>query len=232
MMKKRGAGNVEFILSFMLFISFTVAALYFFNPVRGVQNLESSKNYVVNTIIANTSVSLEAYSIIISASSNILSIEVSLPESKIPIGKNVRVVDYYGNVLSSNRNGNQVCFTRENDEKFATIYFSEDLKGDSAPCAGSADYQVASSISSKVLSEKRIMQLNNSYYGDYSSLKEQFNIPANMDFSFSFEFQNGKVISVERNAPLRKEVFSETKIKEILKEDGTSEFGYLTVRVW
>lgn len=229
-MKKGGAGNVEFILSFVLFISFTMAALYFFNPIQNVQNLEASKNYVANAIVENTSVELDAYSIIISDSSDAQGIKVSL--SGVDAKKKVRVVDYYGSTIDSKRNNDQVCFKRVNDENFATIYFSEDIEGSEGACGGNPDYKVGSSINSKVISEKRILQLKDSYYGDYSSLKELFNIPKNLDFSFSLEFPDGEIISAETNILLRREVFSDTKIKEILREDGTTLFGYLTVKVW
>ncbi|HLF54051.1 MAG TPA: hypothetical protein VI544_02630 [Candidatus Nanoarchaeia archaeon] len=229
-MKKRGAGNVEFILSFILFISFTMAALYFFNPIQNTQNLESSKNYVINVIIENTSVELDTYSIIIHDSSDAQSIEVSL--SEIDAGKKVRVVDYYGSTMDSKRDDGQICFKRVNDENFATIYFSEDIDGSEGACGGNPDYKMGSSINSKVISEKRILQLKNAYYKDYSSLKSLFNIPKNLDFSFSFEFPNGEIISAETDVLLRREVFSDTKTKEILREDGTTLFGYLTVKVW
>ena len=230
-MKKKGAGNIEFILAFILFVSFTAAAIYFFNPTKNVQNLESARGYVTNILLENVSVELDSYSVIIDASDNVNDLKVSI--SDIASDKNVRVVNYSGNEMSSKRHSNNVCFTRDNEEKFVTLYFSEDLDdgGDEA-CSRSTDSRIASSMSTRVISEKRFRQLKENYNASYSSLKEHFNIPAGMDFSFSLEFPGDETISAEKAVPLRREVFSDTEIKEILRNSGNLTFGYLTVKVW
>ena len=230
-MIKRGAGNIEFILSFILFISFTAAALYFFNPVRELKSGEASRDYVINTIIKNTSVDLDSYSIVINtADLSKKDFNVNIPG--ISSQKNAKVVDYYGAILDSKRGGENVCFTRNNGENFSTIYLSDDIDENNGACSGSTDYTLASSSSNRVISEKKVMQLREAYYANYSLLKKQLDVPEGFEFSFSLEFSNGENITVERSGPLRGEIFSNTKIKEVLRKRGTSQFGYLTVRVW
>ncbi len=232
-MKKRGSSNIEFILAFILFVSFTAAAIYFFNPTKSTQSLEAARGYVTNILIENASVELETYSAIITAPDNEHDIKISLPG--VASNKNVRVVDYYGNEIESERDldRDRVCLTRNNQENFINIYFSEDIEGETGSCGGSTENnRIASSITSKVLSEKRILKLNESYYAEYSSIANNFNIPSGMDFSFSLEFPEGKIISAEKKVSLGREVFSDTQLKEVLREDGTLAFGYLTVKVW
>src|SRR3989304_2986153 len=148
-MKKRGAGNVEFILAFVLFISFTAAALYFLNPIRDVRSMQSSLNYVVGAITSNTSVQLDLYSIVITAPKAEQSIKIAIPG--IQPNENVRATDYYGKKMSSIRNG----------ENFSILYLSEDISGETGACTGPINYyKIASFTQEKIISEKRFLKLN------------------------------------------------------------------------
>ncbi len=222
-MNRKGAGNIEFILSFILFVSFVVSALYFFNPTKNVQTMEVSKEFIVNAVLKNASVELDSYSVYVPSKGQV---DVALGEP----GKIARVEDYYGNKIPSARTGDGVCF---GGVDFAVVHFSEDFREGSASCSGgSSEYTIASSLREEVISEARLLALNRTYYEAYADLKKGLDIPSGMDFSFTLEFQNGQKVSAERGVPLRAEVFSETMLKEIIKTDGNSEFAYLTVKAW
>lgn len=230
-MNRKGAGNIEFILAFILFVSFVVSALYFFNPTRSSQTLGVSKDFIVSAVVDRASVSLDSYSVFVDAPAGIK--EVSVEISGIESGKMARVEDYYGKELASKRTSGGVCFERDNLEDFVIVHFSEDFGAGTADCgAGWGGYTIASSVHEKVLSEKKLVALNDSYYNDYDNLKKQMDIPLGMDFSFELEFQNGEKLVSERSRPLRAEVFAETMLGEVIRADGSSEFAYLTVKAW
>lgn len=227
-MRKRGAGNIEFVLAFILFISFIVSAIYFFNPVRSTEVLQSSMTYTLNEIMRNTSVSVDYYSVKVAPKEGVTAVEIK----GVDTAKNVRVESYEGRVLPSRRDGNLVHFEKTN-ETFVIVQFSEDFEESSFGATGTlGSYKVASFVSSSLISEKRFARIKEVYESDYSSLKEQRSIPSGIDFSFRLDFANGDSIAAETNAPLRVEVFSETRIREVLKKDGTSEFAYLTAKIW
>lgn len=230
-MNKKGAGNIEFILAFLLFISFTAATIYFFNPVKSKTSLESSVDYVFNEIVRNASVEIDSYSIVI-REMNINNINITI--SGIASNKKVLAFDYDGNSMRAERNGDVVCIEK-NNKNFSTLYFSEDIneKPVQSDCLLTTNYKISSSLTSDILSERRIRDLSSLYSSNYNQLKEQFNIPANLEFSFSFVFPN-ELDKIEggRKAPLRAEVFSTSKAKEILRENGDVQFGSLTVSVW
>ena len=73
--------------------------------------------------------------------------------------------------------------------------------------------------------------MKNEYDSSYSSLKTKLNIPNGIDFSFSLDFPTYSIIA-ERDKPLRAEIFSETKLKEVLKTNGAFEFAYITSKIW
>lgn len=228
-MNRKGASNIEFVLSFILFAGFVVSALYFFNPTTSSKSMTVSGDYASNEIIKNTSVELSSYSVVVSSSE--IDIMISLPGADG--GKGVKVEDYNGRQVPSKRYGDEICVMRESSSQtFLVMRFSEDIQGISGPCTGGTGYEIASSTTDSVISEKRIKKLNEMYNRDYAALKKQLDMPENIDFSFSLVFSNGDTISAERNKPARAEVFSQTKIEEILMEDGTSQFGRLTVSIW
>jgi hypothetical protein len=228
-MEKRGASNIEFILAFMLFAGFLVTILYLYNPTKDLSAMESSRDYVMNKIIKNTSVELDSYSIVITETTGNIQINIE----GIDPTKKVGAVDYYGKPMTAVRSGDNICLART-AENFATLYFSEDLDEIIGGCSSpsSISYRIASSITSGVISEKRLLQLKDFYSSDYSSLKEQLDIPESVEFSFVLEFPDGETINAERTGPLSGEVFSETKLREVLRKDGSSIFGYLTVQIW
>lgn len=241
-MQKRGLSNIEFILSFVLFVGFVIAALYFFNPVRDVKVLESSKSYVIGELTRNTTIELDSYSVKImpaadaSRSTSEGVIAVNIPG--IASAKNVRVEDYYGNKINSSRAGDNVYFnieTGKNTVNFTIIKFSEDFIAGNVsgrPLPDARYYKIASSSTSNVMSEKRLRQMNDIYYNDYLLLKKQLGIPTEVDFAFELEFPNGYKISATRDIPVRAEVFAENNIKEVLREDGTTEFANFMVKIW
>jgi hypothetical protein len=237
-MQKRGLSNIEFILSFVLFIGFVMAALYFFNPVRDVKVLESSKSYVIGELTRNVTVELDSYSIKImpdASPSNDGVIAVNI--LGIDPAKNVSMEDYYGKRMDSLREGDRIYIkvgTGSNMINFTIVKFSEDFTAGTVSEKPAPDkyYKIASSSAEEVISEKRLLQLNDSYYNDYLLLKKQLGIPTEVDFAFELEFPNGYKISAARDIPLRAEVFAETQIKEILRKDGTTEFANFMVRIW
>jgi hypothetical protein len=234
-MHKKGVSSLEFILSFVLFAGFTIAALYFFNPVGNLKNMDYSRDYTINKVISNTSVELNTYSIVIPI--GVSDTVISLPD--IAPGKNMHAVNYLGERIKSLKEINDFCFDRvKSDERFITLYFSEDIAGiqDLSSCISPPDpskYQISSSLTERVISENRTLSLNKTYWEDYSSLKTQLGIPNDVDFSFKLEFSATDYISAEKPlSDVTREIFSETNRMEVLRTNGIPQFGQLTVRVW
>ncbi|MBU0976833.1 MAG: hypothetical protein KKD18_00270, partial [Nanoarchaeota archaeon] len=95
-------------------------------------------------------------------------------------------------------------------------------------------YRLGSSEKRAMISAKKFKLLNYSYYADYRDLKSQenFNLPDRADFGFSLMFDNGDGIVAENTIPADFEVFSDSKRVEVLREDGSTVFADLVVKVW
>lgn len=231
-MKKRGVGNVEFILSFVLFITFVFIAIYFFNPTKDTQTMGTSKYYVFNQIIKNVTIDMNSFSVKTSPKlSGEEIIAVYLPG--IPPGEYSRAESYRGQVFPSERSGD-IVYVNRGDEQFIIIKFSKEYAGTIVPHRppNPEKYRIGSSISTQIVSEKNILYLNSSYFKDYQKLKNELAIPDKTDFSFALLFGGNDSIVAENSLPLKTELYTETSRVEVLRKDGTSTFAELRVRIW
>jgi hypothetical protein len=230
-MNKKKADHIEIILAFIIFISFILFALYFFNPSSD-RSVDSSLSFTFNEIERNISTELKTYSVklnIDKIGGPIVAVEIDEEN-----GKNVIVENYYGKKLDSSKSGDKVWIKHEN-YNFTFIKLSEDIsvsnKFNSVLDVKKEEYNISSVISDKLISEKRVIELNRSYYSDYERLKAFFNIPRNSNFAFILEFDGKKIIG-EKNIPSSLDVYSDNKRVKILNKDGGTSFGYLTIKIW
>ena len=225
---KKGASHVEFIISLTMFLVFVSAALFFFTPKISTTSIdEIAKDNFVN--IENfLKTEIQKYGVKI----NNQDLEIMTIELDNLIG-NERIENLNGQKLESGKQGD-IVFFRHNEEELIYILLSEDFLGGSlsgSPSQNSEKYEIASYIVEKPLSIKKASDMKDLYEEDYNSLKNNIGIPSRVDFGFSVLIQEQE-IKAELGNSEGKEIRSMTKRLEILKEDGSREFGTLTVKVW
>ena len=236
-MEKRGLSHVEVILSFILFIVAVGFALYFFSPSDYNRLSKVSLEYGFREILENTSVEVESYSVkIIGGGGFPLSGVVMIDISGLDTNWKVRAEKDTREVLPSARTENKIFIsnTAWNNGDFIYIRFSEDFVAYAPPPATEENTgfdEIASSETEEVISEKRFLELNKTYYSNYLNLKKEFNLPDRVEIGFSLVLSD-KEISAEKNVPAGLEVFSEKRRVEVLKNTGEMEFADLIVRVW
>ncbi len=227
-MKKRGVSHIEIILSFILFISIVFLVLYFFNPGKTQRLVQSSITFAESEISGNISAVLDTYSVKIASKAGSI-VGVEIPSG----GKKARVEDYQGNKLASSHSGNMVSFDRSGRD-IVLIKFSEDFEEDNTVPAQTLDptlYQILSSNSEKVLSEKRALGLNKSYFADYKSVQENLKLTG-MDFAFALIFSPNDQIIAQNSLPRSIDVLSTIKRKSVIRTDGSSAFADFGVKIW
>ncbi len=246
-MQKRGFSHIEVISAFIIFIGALIFALYFFSPLHSNKLTDSSLGYAFDEIEQNISTELLVYSIILNNTEirkyhggNVerINIEIENPENE-----EVRVENYSGSVLSSKKSagglGKSIVSIQWTDNNLASdiviIKLNEDFIAHPNPPQGnlppSGDYyKISSANAEKIISEKKALNLNNTYYSNYDALKEGFNLKK-VDFGFIVIVSPSEIITATKSKP-RGEVFSENRRKEILKFDGELVYGDLVVSVW
>lgn len=246
-MLKRAVGNIEMIMSFLLFIGFLFVSLYFFTPGGGNNRLvDSSLDYALREIVQNTSIDLLTYSIKINdvaigigGNPQVITIEFPPEVMSIPDNYNVTAETYDGKKVQVNRDSidKSKIYLSWAGNKFVLIRFAEDFSSDSPlPTAAPLNtdyYTIASSSSRKIISEKKMLGLNNSYYSDYSSLKNSLNIPNQVDIGFNLKYDDGTMINAGRYIPNGLNVYSTLVHRETtLQKTNSLNYGDLSVQIW
>ncbi|MEI6732091.1 MAG: hypothetical protein WCK90_05450 [archaeon] len=227
-MNKRGSGNIEVLMAFVLFIGAVIVALYLLNPAKSANLEETSMNYAFGAIKNISFSEVESYSVKIMSSENRVSIAL-LPTN--PTNDLVSVEDYYGDMKSSYANGGIITFDKPSNN-FTIIRFSHNIDSSSTPITGtSAPYELSSSVTEDIVSESKFLAMNQTYYSDYESVKSSLKILASMEFSARM-YLPGKEILMTREIPQNRNVVSRNERMRVLRSDGSIVFGNLEVSMW
>lgn len=235
-MNKRGSGHVDVILGFIIFILAILLAVYYFKPISSERIEESSLNYLIDKVYKNISTILEEYPVSIIKSnlpgSQIISFDLS---RSIRNNENLAVKDEDGNFLDYDANPDKINVDWKGSD-FILFDISEDLKDSSKNLdsvkINESYYRIGLARTEKIISEKRVLELNRSYHLSYLEIKKYFNLPGNINFGFSLDLSDGNKIEsfIFRNE--RGEVFSQRQSIDMLNASGYKKQGELIVEIW
>ncbi len=231
-MIKRGLSHIEFIISFVIFIGFILFAFVFFNPLQSERTLKSSMDYAWIEVARETQEKIEFYSV--SINSSVLEDKVAIKISGIPSGYNSSVEDVDGNFVESYFDQDGVNFDRRG-KNFFRIKYSPIFQNGQNVIAGSKlngnEYYISSSNSEKIYFEKLFLELNKSYFSDYSSLKKKINLPNRVDFGFVVKFKDYEIVAL-KEIPEGLEVLSKSDRIEVIRNQNLREYAEVRVLVW
>ncbi len=234
---QRGAGHVEFIISFLLFILVVSLFLLFINPVESDSVFKTSLKSISESILKNVSSSVEIYGVKINKDNP----EITSPVVAIDVGPNslstseVSAKNLVGEILGSQRIGDEV-YVEASSEEFVFFMFgfkeNPEIVVNDFPDHNEDFYRIGSVHGAKVIFEKDLLRLVEDYNSDYDKLKNSLNIPQGVDFSFSIDFGNGEIVEAKQNIPLRLNVFSDVFRKEVIRVGGENVFVSIGVSIW
>ncbi len=231
---KRGSSHIEIILAFILFAGFIGFSLYFFSPTNTRRLVDTNLIYAFDEIRKNASVDVDFYSIKINSDTPPTPDKIKIDLGNIEENKKSYVEDIDGGKLDSYKAGQYVNIDRR-DRGFVYLLLSEDIAPDEAidGIFNSKYYTIASSNTKYILSEKRMEDLNKTYYSDYLNLKkERFNLPDRVNFGDELKFNDGTFIKMEKQIPEGLDVYSNSKRIEVIRKNNKIEFADLVVKVW
>ncbi len=228
---KRGSGHIEVIVSFVIFIAAVSFAFYFFNPGNPERVVESSLDYTISSVMKEVSSAVEMYSVKLNKE-GIIGIDL-----EISVGKGVYAQNAKGERVNSSFHNGAVYLDWQGQgiAESATIIVSEELNNSvwtSYPVINENDYVLGSTREDKIASEKKILELNRSYYEDYLGLKKRFNLPNRANFGFIFAFPEGDKIVSESQRPEDSEIFSRGSKVPVLRNNGKISISEFTAEVW
>src|SRR3989344_1592899 len=235
---KKGSGNIEAILAFVLFAGAVGFALYFLSPSRPDRLVESTTDYLFREIEQNTSVGLLKYPVAINSS--LVGTEnytVAVKIEDVFVEKKVLAINLSGARLEAKREGD-LFYVNSVDawagSRFFDLYLLEDVveSSDVDVVDEQTDYySLGVSDSADVISENALNLLKEYYSNNYIELKKEFNIPNRVNFGFNVSFDSGGSVYTSKNIPEGIEVFSSNRAFTFLRTNYKIESGEINVKV-
>ena len=121
----------------------------------------------------------------------------------------------------------KIYYSKENITKKEIINFEECLGIENI----ANEYTPSIALTKQIVFENKLTNLIERYNESYSELKEEFHIPSNTDFSFSFTLVNDTVITTEE-AEVLANVFSGEYLIPYLDAGANTIFGTLKIKIW
>jgi len=254
---KIGAGHVEMVLSFVIFVGFLLFLFYIFNPFDLISNA-SLVDSVFFSMEENLSTEVSSISLSLS-----LEVVGTIADCfKIPdfvdvvedLGCdddiNLIVKDKDGNIMESKSNSPSVSpnfwielsgLTNNNDKRFYTIYCSEEINDGSTISVCNTqitetDYDLGILSNKQVWSRKNLNELASALDSsevEYDRLKDNF-ISKRNDFGFKlWDLDDTSVEELKFGVPTEGvRVDARTIPIDVIEADGTVKKMTLTVLVW
>ncbi|MFH1607843.1 MAG: hypothetical protein ABIA78_01795 [archaeon] len=243
-MKKKGS-HVGVILSFMVFITFVIFLFIIIEPTVIIQkDKQNLLNDLEIELIQKFSADLISLTIITAEDINQPCIELEgLIGTEIEgyiINSHIVVKNESGDIPENVKiEGTSLFIEREDEDNiFFKIYYSEEFdeieQETINPCKKlkEDEYSIKSILLGKEIFESKINKTKQEYEDNYTSLKDELNIPGGSEFGFRFiDKEEGIIIEVEE-----KNVSTSVYVEEIpllyINKEANINSGFIEVKVW
>lgn len=203
---KHGSSHVEMILSFTIFIGFSIFLMSYIQPEKKSSLDESILFSLQSKFFENTTVVMNRTFIIYNKS--------------------------YCNekCKPSSVSGNNIIFEPINETSCAyyILSSSEFSNSNIAECSNNDMYSTGSTKIETFISNKTTNSIVNNYKNNYDELKDSLGVPINVDFAIISE----DYFSIERQIPDLAEVKSNIYTKAVIFSNGTIANKKFIIKIW
>jgi len=153
----------------------------------------------------------------------------SMNKPETLVGESTIALDDLGSV-SSSISSNEILV--EGGKNFVKVYFSNLIQNQNSLSSVECTSITPDSVrKEKVILESQILILISNFSNNYSKLKEQLEVPSNMDFDLYFEYKNGTNLSTIGRDPSA-EVYSKELNLFFLSSSASNDEGKLRIKIW
>ena len=219
---KKSFGNVEIVISLMIFVTFVSFLLIFINPFQKSQDSSQFLGITELKIKENAKINFSYVSLKLTTSSDCFSID------KIKEG-NVVVKNFDGDSVSSGANWDKIGI--DSDEDFYYIYFSDEFESSSYSCSNylnKSEYNLGILNSVQVYSLGKFEELADEYQNSYSSLKDRLGLVN--DFGFKVTGEGVEIDAIKNTNNMQVDAI-ELPI-QVLDDEANLKVVILNVQVW
>ncbi|MFA6023441.1 MAG: hypothetical protein WC781_05120 [Candidatus Pacearchaeota archaeon] len=243
-MNKKGAAHVEIIISATIFIVFLMFLFVLLNPFKKTVSDEVINtayiniNEMVKTNFSSVSINLIEDNELIDKiklkgcfSINTLS-DIDCSENRKIIVKNES-----GSIINSNIIDGKILIEYSEKDRYYTIYCSNEIELHEnginlCQYVESSQYVLGSIRLKEVWSEKKLNLLNETYYNQYTSLKEKV-VPQGTEFSILITDINGNVkFNLLKNVPKGIDVKARQIPIDKINKDANVTKEVLRILIW
>lgn len=225
MRNKKAFSHLEFILSFLIFLTFSAILLIILNPFK-IEKQDVSIGLIERAIRDRIEVNLTTVSfsnIVESSQGNCFWVE------RVVVG-DVVVKNSDGIRIPASSAEGVVNVEDDGSEEFYKIYISKnfDENGRTSKCQHSLGGTLGVPVTRKIFSEEEIKDFNLTYYSTYSSLKNQLGI----DNDFNLKIKASEDYIMEKQIPEGVTTRAKELPIQILNKEGEILPGKFNLVVW
>jgi len=234
MVNKKAQGHVELILSFVIFIGFILAMLFFLIPYKNNNSIQGDLDNAQKILIDNITINYLETSLILEPGVS-LSGDYFVVDNYFSINKNIVVLDEDGNKKNAEVEGGNIKIQGAGDKRYYKLLFSDlfaniVLTGTSQTLQP-AEYEFGILSNSSTVFYDYLLVLNESYYFDYESLKESLNLKN--DFGFVvYDSSNQVVFSALRENRAKAGVASRNIPISVINQNAERLNFLINIRTW
>lgn len=213
MVNKRGSSHLEIIISFVLFVGFSVFLMTYLQPTQQTSLQDSIlfglKNKFFDNITTNVSIAF------VKKGDNATQWSAC---SSLPVCRPSEVSGYY----SVNESFAGTCFYN--------LYVSKEFSPSRLDPCTTSNYTIGFLEVRIVRSNKSLYEINNKYYNNYDALKLDLGVPVSVDFSI--ETKGLETYSMTRQIPDESDVVAGTYREPVLYSNGTIVNQDFIIKIW
>ncbi len=233
--RKKGSGQIEIILSFVIFTGFVVFLFAVF-PVYRTEKSSAGLDSAEKSILDNVSVKIDYFTIAINV---VLGGEDKCICFRETVSGNIIAKDIDGKIFNAEYRSDNVCINGK--EYFFQIYAYDgfaagagvDWTRDCKQLAEPGDYTLGLRKNITMVSYDKLAALKQGYGADYSGLLETFNLPKGENFGFRLvDLKGTEILGAVRSIPQRVEVQARNVPVQAVYSNGEFKFAMLNVLEW
>jgi hypothetical protein len=225
--QKKGTGHIEMLLGFTFFIG-TILFLFIIMKT-GLENAED-RSSLLNKLESEFSEfsEIKVTSFFVKLNQTPAGcVELNMESYKLNSSISSKVWANDEN-KSSSFDGSLLKVSPGRDEFH--VYFSEDFKDEaSSGCLPSTDYEIGPAMVNEYHSKKKISELKDQYYSDYSALQNKIQIGGIYDFAIDFE---DEFFVMNKTIPQTVDVYTKEFSVKTINEFGEIEIKNGVFKIW
>jgi len=248
MPNKRGVSGLEVAISFAIFVTFVIAIFIYFNPIN-MPVTNSFLTILESSVKNNASISVNT--IPFSMNRTVVNFEGAdcfVIPNPFGAGANLSVTDEFSNNVAFQKSGDNLLIRTIASEKFYNInnYSNSDIDAKSAnlACAKTyalvkdatrGDYNMSIPRTEQVYYLGSLLEMNKTYYAEYSALKGALKMPSASDFSvIVLNASMDEIVSMKKTFPKANILSKEFPVEILSINNGAIKIikGYLRLLVW